>query len=254
MLLCADRDELVYWRGLIEHYLAAELGLALNPRERLRPISDGIDFLGYIVRRHYRLARRRVVAALKARLCAYRELMVSEQAGVTTYWFDAPGLGRLRAVLASYLGHFKRANAFNLWQSLWRQHAWLAVYSSWDAASHRLAPRWRVPKALNNVRAQYAWVRGRYPGDALLFQVGAYYELYDRRDAPVARLLGLKPLRENRRRALFGLPERLFGRSLARLTGQGRSVRWCGRGSKTGPGFASGRLPGGWCRPARKRG
>jgi DNA mismatch repair ATPase MutS len=57
-----------------------------------------------------------------------------------------------------------------------------------------------------------------------LFQVGAYYELYDRRDAPVARLLGLEPLRENLRRALFGMPVRLFGRSLARLTGQGRSV------------------------------
>ena len=81
-----------------------------------------------------------------------------------------------------------------------------------------------MPKALTNVRAQSAWVRGRYPGDALLFQVGAYYELYDRRDVPMARLLGLRPLRENRRRALFGVPARLFGPSLARLTGQGRSV------------------------------
>jgi DNA mismatch repair ATPase MutS len=81
-----------------------------------------------------------------------------------------------------------------------------------------------MPKALTNVRAQYAWVRGRFPGDALLFQVGAYYELYDHRDAPMARLLGLHPLRENRRRALFGVPKRLFGRTLARLTGQGRSV------------------------------
>ncbi len=81
-----------------------------------------------------------------------------------------------------------------------------------------------MPKALTNVRAQSAWVRGRFPDDALLFQVGAYYELYDRRDAPMARLLRLKALRENRRRVLFGLPARLFGRSLARLTGQGRSV------------------------------
>jgi hypothetical protein len=40
----------------------------------------------------------------------------------------------------------------------------------------------------------------------------------------MARLLGLQPPRETRRRALFGLPVRLFGRSLARLTGQGRSV------------------------------
>ena len=69
-----------------------------------------------------------------------------------------------------------------------------------------------------------AWARGRFPGDALLFQVGAYYELHDRRDAPIARMLGLQPLRENRRRALFGVPARLLGRCPARLTGQGRSV------------------------------
>ena len=212
------------WRQLIERYLAAELSLELNLRERLGPLSDGVDFLGYIVRRDYRLVRRRVVAALKARLRAYREPLVSEQTGVVTYRFAAADLARLQAVLASYLGHFKRADAFILWQTLWRQHAWLAVYFAWDAARHRLEPRWRMPKALTNVRAQSAWVRGRYPDDALLFQVGAYYELYDRRDAPMARLLGLRPLRENRRRALFGLPVRLFGRSLARLTGQGRSV------------------------------
>jgi hypothetical protein len=63
------------WRRLIERYLNRELSLELNPRERLRPVSDGEDFLGYIVRRDYRLVRRRVVAALKARLRDYRELL-----------------------------------------------------------------------------------------------------------------------------------------------------------------------------------
>ena len=77
-----------------------------------------MDFLGYIVRRDYRLVRRRVVAALKARLRAYRELLVSEQTGVVTYRFAAADLARLQAVLASYLGHFKRADAFILWQTL----------------------------------------------------------------------------------------------------------------------------------------
>ena len=40
----------------------------------------------------------------------------------------------------------------NMCQTLWRQHAWLAVYFAWDAASHRLEARWRMPKALTNVR------------------------------------------------------------------------------------------------------
>ncbi len=65
---------------------------------------------------------------------------------------------------------------------------------------------------------------GRFPGDVALLQVGACYELYDRRDAVVAKMLGLKPLKESRRRALYGVPQRLFKRYLARLLDLGRSV------------------------------
>jgi RNA-directed DNA polymerase len=224
VLLSPDRDELVGWRERIATYLREALALELNPRERLRPVSDGIDFLGYIVRRDYRLVRRRVVNACKARLRAYRELLVTEHEGVVTYRFEAAELDRLRATLSSYLGHFRRANAYRLWQSLWNSHAWLVVYFDWDAQRQKLLPRSAMPNGLTNVRQQYAWVRGRFPNDVALFQVGAYYELYDRRDAPVAKRLGLKPLKENRRRALYGIPERLFGRYLARLIGQRRSV------------------------------
>lgn len=130
----------------------------------------------------------------------------------------------MRATLSSYLGHFQRANAFQLWQSLWRSHDWLGVYFDWDAAGQRLVPRYAIPRGLTNVRQQYAWVRGRFPGDVALFQLGACYELYDRRDAPTAEVLGLKPLTENRRGARYGIPQRLFGRHLARLLGAGRSV------------------------------
>jgi DNA mismatch repair ATPase MutS len=67
-------------------------------------------------------------------------------------------------------------------------------------------------------------VCGRFPGDVAPFQIGAYYEVYDRRDGPIAAKLGLKPLKGNRRRALCGIPARLFGHYLARLLGLGRSV------------------------------
>ena len=224
VLLSEDRDELLFWRRLIEGYLRDALGLELNPRERLRPVSDGIDFLGYIVRRDYRLVRRRVANACRERLRAYRSLLISEHEGTKTYRFDQADLDRLHATLSSYLGHFRRANAHGLWQSLWRQHDWLAIYFTWDAAGRKVVPRYAMPKGLGNVRQQYAWARGAYPGDAVLFQVDAYYELYDQRDAPLAAELGLQPMRENRRRALCGMPERLFGRTLARLLALGRSV------------------------------
>ena len=64
-------------------FLRETLLLELNPtQERLRPVNDGVDFLGYIVRRDYPLVRQRVVGHLRE---------------------------RLQAVLASYLGHYKLA-------------------------------------------------------------------------------------------------------------------------------------------------
>lgn len=67
-LLSVKRAELEGWERRIRGFLAERLGLELNQRRRLRPVSDGIDFLGFIVRADYLLVRRRVVSALRERL------------------------------------------------------------------------------------------------------------------------------------------------------------------------------------------
>jgi hypothetical protein len=59
-----NREELAEWERRIEAFLSAHLSLRLNERRKLRPVSDGIDFLGYIVRPGYLLVRGRVVDAL----------------------------------------------------------------------------------------------------------------------------------------------------------------------------------------------
>ena len=56
------------WERRIEAFLSTHLSLRLNERRKLRPVSDGIDFLGYIVRPDYLLVRGRVVDALRWRL------------------------------------------------------------------------------------------------------------------------------------------------------------------------------------------
>jgi len=64
------------------------------------PISNGIDFLGYIIRPGYILVRRRVVNNLKAKLRAFLLGVINPE--VT------------RDTIASYLGHFKHANCYRL--------------------------------------------------------------------------------------------------------------------------------------------
>jgi hypothetical protein len=58
VLLSERRKQLLDWRERIADYLREHLRLELNPkRQKLRPVGDGVDFLGYIVRADYLLAR-----------------------------------------------------------------------------------------------------------------------------------------------------------------------------------------------------
>jgi hypothetical protein len=102
VLVSRDRAELAVWKAKIGQFLADRLKLTLHPRrQKLQPVSNGIDFLGYVIRPNYILVRRRVVNNLKAKLKAFR------------------GSGeKFRAMVASYLGHFKWANSYRLTHKL----------------------------------------------------------------------------------------------------------------------------------------
>lgn len=235
LLLDTDPERLRVWRERIAAYLMERLALDLNPtRHRLAPVSNGIDFLGYIVRRDYLLVRRRVVNHLKEKLRDYEAELV-EQAGVVhRYRFDEAVLDRLHATLSSYLGHFKLANTYNLWRSIRKRHYFLRCYFEWDGENRKLVRKYKTPKGFERVKQQYRYFRWRFPGDVLFFQVGRFYEFYHHKDGEIARLLGLKPIGSNRRGARFGFPMdqsarhlgELLKRQMPVLVVQQRSRRW----------------------------
>lgn len=225
VMLADTPDQLMTWKGRIESFLAERLKLALNPtRQRLAPVSNGIDFLGYIVRRDYLLVRRRVVNHLKEKLRAYEAQLVKEQDSILRYRFDEAVLDRLHATLSSYLGHFRLANTQNLWQMIWCRHPFLAVYFQWDEESRKLVRKYKTPKGFDRVQQQYRYFRWRFPGDVLFFQVGRFYEFYHTRDADVAGLLQLTQLTQNRRGARFGFPVNMAGLYLQELLKRKMSV------------------------------
>jgi len=132
VLLSEDEEKLRMWQGEIEAFLSEKLLLRLHPKRRkLQPISNGIDFLGYIIRRDYILVRRRVVNNLKSRLRHFsarhyepRCEIGAEQSqdGLKTGFAMTKGEVELckgmRACIQSYLAHFKWANSYNLVKSL----------------------------------------------------------------------------------------------------------------------------------------
>jgi DNA mismatch repair ATPase MutS len=74
------------------------------------------------------------------------------------------------------------------------------------------------------VAQQYLYYRWRFPGDVALLQVGRFFEFYAKQDDEIARVLELKPMGRNSRRARYGFPLRLANRFLRKLLGAWRSV------------------------------
>jgi retron-type reverse transcriptase len=76
ILLSEDPNVLPAWRDRIADFLNDQLALRLKELGKVRRVSEGADFLGYITRPNYRLVRRRVVNNLKYVLAKSRDRMV----------------------------------------------------------------------------------------------------------------------------------------------------------------------------------
>ena len=68
VLLSGNFDELKMWRREISRFLDSRLKLHFHPgKDKYGLVSEGIDFIGYIIRPNYILSRKRVVDNLKAK-------------------------------------------------------------------------------------------------------------------------------------------------------------------------------------------
>jgi hypothetical protein len=115
VLVHHSRQQLEQWRTQIIEFLQRELHLQLKAEQKLKPLHEGIDFLGYIVRPTHTTVRRRVIAHCRAKLAAF------ERRGDRS----AEAVATLRSVWASYLGHFRHARHFRLMTRLLARFPWL---------------------------------------------------------------------------------------------------------------------------------
>ena len=111
VLLSRNKEELLRWKDEIKNFLTTRLNLQIHPkRQKLQPVSNGIDFLGYVIRHNYILVRRRVVNNLKAVIKAFAIAKVKD-------------FKKFHDSIASYMGHFKWANSYRLKNKLGLSYA-----------------------------------------------------------------------------------------------------------------------------------
>jgi retron-type reverse transcriptase len=219
VLLHEDWQQLYAWKQKIEQFLQNHLQLQLHPkRQMVRPVSNGIDFVGYITRPSHLLVRKRTVAKCHESLTLQTQAMTRTSPQATTLHFPPPRYEKLRATLNSYLGIFQHASCHRLFQAIWQKFTAVRTLFHWQGA--RVIPRWKPPKHPAHLHAQYRYFRARFRG-RILMQVGRYLELADRDATWAARTLGLAKLRPRRGfYARCGVPLRSLDTWRKRLQGQ----------------------------------
>jgi hypothetical protein len=104
-----SRDKLLQHYDDIVNYLRYELKLSLRDRYIIKQNHQGLDFLGYIIRPHYTLTRRRVVKNFKYKKARF--LNNYENSNISS---DKSKVKKYLEIKASFLGHIKHSNSNNL--------------------------------------------------------------------------------------------------------------------------------------------
>lgn len=108
IILGRDKKELHKLREEIEIFLEDYLGLELNNKTAVRPVSLGIDFCGYVTWATHRKLRKSTKKKMKRRI-KYMVRKVKE---------GEIGLDKLDATVQSYLGILRHCNSHNLTNSI----------------------------------------------------------------------------------------------------------------------------------------
>jgi RNA-directed DNA polymerase len=172
VLLHPDPAQLLVWRSQIETFLHERLSLKLKTLAAPHPLQQGTDFLGYVTRPFYRLARRRVVKRLQTCLHTF------ERQHVRPHVLSLPQAARerLRAQLSSFTGHLRHANSLRLWQRTQACHPWLSQVFGPSGGIRLGAPRWQ-PTDVTNLATQHAYFATLHLGTRVLMQVGRHWML-----------------------------------------------------------------------------
>jgi len=201
ILLSENREELARWRSKIADFAGENLELAIHPqKQRIAPVSDGIDFLGYIVRPGYMLVRKRVVKSFKRALRRVREIAVKNGA----IEFAPEVTAKTNNTVNSYLAHLDYAHSYGLKSALAAKYGFMDEF--------KRAARLVTPRYFASLAAQYAFFKSVLSGIEFYFEesgqqcfrdrpviiffpVGRFYVFYGLDAAAAAEVLGLKLIR-----------------------------------------------------------
>jgi len=201
ILLSENREQLGVWRGKIAEFVREKLKLEIHPEKQcIAPVSNGMDFLGYIVRPGNLLARKRVVRNFKNKMREIEKNTVKD--GVLEF---RPALvNSANAIVNSYMAHFNRAQSYRLKRALADKYGFIKEFNR--------VSRLVTPHYFPSLAAQYIFFKKTLSGIDLywdedgqlcfrdraalvFFATGRAYSFFGAEAATAAGILGLKFIR-----------------------------------------------------------
>lgn len=161
------------WQGEITHFLHTQLRLAVKSPVLLKPVEQGANFLGYIIRPHYVLVRQRVAANMNRALSGFEKQLWDGN----TMHLTAPLADAVVATMASYIGHCKHAHSLRLIRGLWQRFTWLHFMCGFDCRHYRLYRTDTAPKKATFTE-QIQFFRQHFPNAALYVQFGQQTKVF----------------------------------------------------------------------------
>jgi RNA-directed DNA polymerase len=129
VLVHSNAQQLTDWLQQIQQFLQHNLKLRLKDDIKLKPLTSGIDFLGYWLYPTHTLVRPRVIHHAHEKLSQWQSAYVRRTADGWHINANPSQQERMRSVWASYQGHFSHANSHKLQQTFYERYGWLASIS-----------------------------------------------------------------------------------------------------------------------------
>ncbi len=126
LILHQNPKQLRIWQKKINNFLNQRLKLELHPDKTvLQPISEGINFIGYILKPSHILVRNHTVKKFKDKLWQFnRKILTKNPEQPVRLWTPelCQEFEKILAVVNSYYGIFKHADTYHLRKHLYEKH------------------------------------------------------------------------------------------------------------------------------------
>jgi RNA-directed DNA polymerase len=173
VILHEGKTQLNNYKSEIESFLKSKLNLKLKPLIKIQPITNGINFVGYITKPFYLLPRNRNAHNILNYIRNQEKQITTNRLGITKYSYEF--IPKLRNSLNSYFGHLRHSKSLHFYNSLKQRFPFLKLFLFFDY--YKVEDFWSN-KHLSFTN-QKSFFENITKNNLLCMQVGRKYRVYN---------------------------------------------------------------------------